>query len=187
MIEVMSTPPAALPSQREKRFFLTLAVIAGIIAALLPIGLIGFWAGIVPDDLWGRAVPGLPVGLELDLGKRAGAAILGLIPMGLLVWGLLRVRQTFIAFAAGEVFSASAIAGLRDFAIGVGASALIQPLIGALLSLYLTWDAPAGGRRLVLQLGSDTALFVLFAATFLAATWTMRRAAALAEENSQFV
>jgi hypothetical protein len=69
----------------------------------------------------------------------------------------------------------------------VGASALIKPLITALLSLFLTWDAPAGSRQLVLQFGSDTALFVLFAGAFLAATWSMQRAALLAEENSQFV
>jgi len=187
MMEAMSTHHTVRPSQSEKRLFRILAVIAGVVAVLLPIGLVGFWMGVEPGGLSGSAVPGLPIQVQLDLGKRLGAAILGLIPMGLLVWGILRVRQTFLAFAVGEVFSIRAITGLRDFAIGVGASALIKPVVTALLSLYLTWDAPAGERSLVLQLGSDTALFVLFAATFLAATWTMRRAAALADENSQFV
>ncbi len=187
MMETLSTHPTVPPSPKEKRLFHVLAIIAGAVAALLPIGLVGFWMGVVSDGVWGSAVPGLPIHAELDLGKRVGAAILGFIPMGLLVWGILRVRQTFMAFAGGEVFSARAISGLRDFAIGVGTSALIKPLITALLSLFLTWDAPAGSRQLVLQFGSDTALFVLFAGAFLAATWSMQRAALLAEENSQFV
>ena len=186
-MQAMSTHPTAPPSQREKQLFHILAITAGVVAALLPIGLVGFWIGAVPEGLWGSAVPGLPIHAELNLGKRLGAIALGLIPMGLLVWGLLRVRQTFKGFAADEVFSARAISGLRDFAIGVGASALIKPLTTALLSLYLTWDAPAGSRQLVLQFGSDTALFILFAGAFLAATWSMQRAALLAEENSLFV
>lgn len=187
MTEIPLTASGPLPSPGERRLFMGLSIGAGIVAALLPVGMVAYWLGASVEQLTGE-IPINAVALgELDLPKRLGAVVLSLIPMSLLIWGLLRVRQSFMAFAEGAIFSSRAITGLRDFAIGVGGSALIKPAITALLSLYLTWSAPAGSRQMVIQFGSDTALFVLFAATFLAATWTMQRAAALAEENSQFV
>ena len=169
------------------RLFRAIGTACGALAMILPVAVVGFWL-LAPLETLATAAP-LPAAVfdKLDLAGRAGAAVIGAIPLAVLVWALLRVRQTFIAFAAGRIFSSEAIAGLRDFAIGVGVSALAKPLVTMLLSLYLTWGQPQGQRQLVVMLGSDTLLFVLFAAIFLSATWIMRQAAAVAEENRQFI
>lgn len=184
----MTTDPScADPGPHHQRHFALLAMACGAAAALLPLGYLGFWLAAPVESLATSSPLGPQAFASFGLSDRLGAAAIGAVPLALLIWGLLRVRHTFLAFARGTMFASNAIAGLRDFAIGVGGSAVLKPLVTLVLGLYLTRNAPDGQHQLVLMLGSDTVLFVLFAATFLATTIAMRQAALLAEENRQFV
>ena len=109
-------------------------------------------------------------------------ALLHLLPLS---WGLLRLRVCLAQFAAGRPFGAEGIAGLRDFAIGTGLSALAKPLAGMLFVLALSWNP--GPKRIAIEISSDVMILALFAGVVAALAWAMRRAALIAEENSQFV
>ena len=90
-------------------------------------------------------------------------------------------------FAAGRIFSGDAARSLRGFALGVGASALLKPAAGAALSLLLGAVSPAHMRSLVLNVGSDTLLSLLFAGIVAIIAGVLVEAADVAAENAQFV
>ncbi|MDB5528085.1 MAG: hypothetical protein JWR51_1188 [Devosia sp.] len=172
---------------RTALLFRVLAVAATALAALLPLGMIGHWLTVAPDDL-AQAMRMAPTALgDLNAPLRLGAAGLSLLAVLPLSWGLVRVRACFTEFAQGRPFVARGIAGLRDFAIGMGLSVVAKPVSAMLLSILLSWNAPAGQRQLIIQFDSDTLIMALFAATIAALGWAMQKAAAIAEENSQFV
>ncbi|MCS6758219.1 MAG: hypothetical protein MO852_03275 [Candidatus Devosia euplotis] len=99
----------------------------------------------------------------------------------------MRLRVCFAEFAKGRPFAARGIAGLRDFATGTALAAIAKAIGFTLLTLLLTWNAPAGHHQIAIQLNSDMLIMALFAATIASLSWAMEKAAAIAEENSQFV
>lgn len=178
-----SIPVAA----RTALLFNTLAVAAAAVAALLPLAVALYWLFMPQADvpnLMGFAPEVLG---ELDPLRRALAVVISVLAVAPLAWGLLRLRVCFIAFARGRPFAAHGIAGLRDFATGVAIAAVAKLIGFTLLTLLLSWTAPPGMRRLSIQIDSDTLLMVLFAATIASLGWALEKAAAIAEENSQFV
>jgi hypothetical protein len=66
-------------------------------------------------------------------------------------------------------------------------AALAQLVSPTLMGLVLTWTAVAGHRQLVVLIDSDMLLLAMFAGTIAAVAWAMEKAAAIAEENSQFI
>ena len=122
-----------------------------------------------------------------DAPLRFLAILVSVLTVAPLAWGLLRLRVCFSQFAQGRPFAARGIAGLRDFAVGMGLAVIAKPIGFTLLTLLLSWNAPAGMRQLAVQIDSDTLIMALFAATVASLAWAMEKAAAIAEENSQFV
>lgn len=156
-------------------------------AIALPAGLAAYWLLTPLEALLREAgVPGVSV---LDIGwvGRLTAMMISAVPLVCLVWGLLQARRCFQAFAAGRFFTAEGIYGLRGFAMALFASALLRPVAGAALSVLLSWGAGVGKRALVISLGSDTLLSLLFAGMIVIITWVMTEARSLADENAQFV
>lgn len=184
----LSRPAARLErAQRIRTFSRVLVYLCGGISIVLAAGLAAYW--IVSADetihldarLSGIAVH--PIGWDLRL---AGMAISAL-PLACLIWGLLRVRRCFEAFAEGRFFAVEGIHGLRDFAIAVFASTLLKPLAGAALSVLLSWRTYATGKTLVVSFGSDSLLALLFAGWIAVMAWVMAEAMAIADENAQFI
>ena len=174
-------------STRTALVFNSLAIVAASLAALLPVGILAYWLlaksiGIAQSSGLPQSIVGSP-----DLSQRLYATVLSLPACLPLSWGLLRLRVCFTEFGRGLPFSRAGIAGLRDFAVGTGLSAVGKIVSTALLSAFLSWSQPAGQRLLVINVGSDTLLLVVFAAVITAVSWAMSQAAAIAEENSQFV
>jgi hypothetical protein len=178
-----SIPVAA----RTALLFNTLAVSAAALAALLPLGVALYWLLVPQGDVPGVMGFAPEVLGELDPLRRMLVVAVSLATVAPLAWGLLRLRVCFIAFARGRPFAAHGIAGLRDFAIGVAIAAVAKPIGFTLVTLLLSWTAPAGMRQLAIQIDSDTLIMALFAATIASLGWAMEKAAAIAEENSQFV
>lgn len=173
-------------STRTATLFNALAIAAAALAALLPVALAAYWISVSAEQA--GAAMGLSAGsVQLDLATRGGALLLSLLAVAPLSWGLMRARTCFGEFAKGRPFSAKGIAGLRDFAVGMGLSVLTRPLSYTLLSILLSWQAPAGMRQLAIQLDSDTLILALFAAVVASLAWAMQKAAIIAEEHSQFV
>lgn len=178
-----SIPVAA----RTALLFRTLAVAAATLAALLPLAVVLYWLLIERNDvlrLMGFAPEILPA---FDPLLRFAAILITVLTVAPLAWGLVRLQVCFTQFAQGRPFAARGIAGLRDFATGMGLAVIAKPIGFTLLVLLLSWNAPAGMRQLAISIDSDTLIMALFAATVASLAWAMEKAAAIAEENSQFI
>lgn len=186
------TPLRTAPSggrrlARLRRFSAWMALGCLATALLLALAMGGYWLTAPSGAVFAAAgLPGVPP-LELSLGVRALAFALTMIPLGALIFGLLHARRCFADFAAGHIFGPDTIARLRVFALGVAASALLKPFAGAALSLLLSWHGGPGEKSLVLAVGSDTLIALLFAGTVAILAWVMGEAMALSDENQQFV
>lgn len=181
-------PPANIePTPRLRLIFNALGLLAVVAATLLPLTYGVYWLSASADEL--AMAIGVARGTVRELGMplRIGSLLVGIVPLIVLVWGLLRVRNCFAEFAEGRLFSVRGLSGLRDFAIGIGASVLVKIVTTAALSVMLSWSAPAGQRQLAIQISSDTVLFLLFAATMASVVWAMRAAAVIAEDHSLIV
>lgn len=172
---------------RIRFFSMILARGCVLLAGLLTAALLLYWFGAPSASIAKDAQ--IPEGWLTDIGpgRRALAFGISFVPLGCLILALLAARRCFNAFAAGTFFSREPARGLRDFALGLLASALLKPFSMAAMSVLLTLDAPAGQHRLTLSFGSDTVLMLLAAGTIAVIAWVMTEAAALAEENQQFV
>lgn len=153
----------------------------------LPMAMGAYWLTTPSRALFGAAgLPGVPP-MELGLTVRALGFLMAMVPLGALVFGLWNARSCFRDFAAGRLYGLSTLTRLRAFSLGVAASALLKPLAGAALSLLLSWHRGPGEKSLVLTVGSDTLIALLFAGTVAVMAWIMGEAIALSDENQQFV
>lgn len=193
MIDTKADPllaghPSSIPvAARTARLFNLLAVASVAIAALLPLAVVLYWT--MADQAEVLRSSGLTPDIMREFGptQRFGAAFVTVLTVLPLSWALVRLRVCFSEFAGGRPFAARGIAGLRDFAAGVALAALAKLVGFTLLMLVLTWSAPPGMRQLAIQINSDMLIMALFAAIVASLGWAMEKAAAIAEENSQFV
>ena len=189
---VMSPParqddPRAIRLRRVRRLSAAMATVSVVLSALLAAGMLLYWLLTPADMLFRQAGLDLSPPIDIGIPLRMAAFVLAMLPLGALIAGLLSARRCFRCFAAGQIFSADAARSLRGFALGVGASALLKPIAGAALGLLLSGLSPAHTRSLVLNVGSDVGLSLLFAALVAIVAGVLVEAADLAAENEQFV
>jgi hypothetical protein len=172
---------------RMALLFNGLSVAAVALATLLPMGAAAYWLFVDATEV--RTMVGLGPELlaDITMGQRIAAAIVALLTVLPLAWGFARLRTCLKSFAEGRPFALDGIAGLRGFATGGMLAALAQLVSPTLMGLVLTWTAVAGHRQLVVLIDSDMLLLAMFAGTIAAVAWAMEKAAAIAEENSQFI
>lgn len=152
-------------------------------AAILPVLGAAYWGFASATEISVAAgLGGMPV--EFGTVERIGAALLSVLPVLALSWGLWRLAATLRLFGLGQPFAPAAANGLRDFGWGVLACALLKPIAGTALSVLLTWN---GTKSLAISLSSDTLLLLLLGGVMTLMGWALSEAAALAEENAQFV
>ncbi|KRB26829.1 MULTISPECIES: DUF2975 domain-containing protein [Mesorhizobium] len=192
MTDFTVTVPASDPNRlarlnRIRLFSLALARGCILLAALLAAGLVFYWFSASPSSIAADALMPPEWLAGLGMGRRAAGFAISFVPLACLIVALMSARRCFGAFAAGNFFGRDAVKGLRDFALGLLASALLKPFSAAALSVLLSSDAPAGQHRLTLGFGSDTILALLAAGIIAVIAWVLAEAAALADENAQFI
>jgi len=156
-------------------------------SAVLTAGMLVYWIATPAPALLGQS--GVQHGPDIDLGilERATAFAISMVPLGALIFGLLGARRCFAGLATGHIFTPRSIGGLQALSMGVAASAILKPLAGAALVLLLSWNAPERTRTLVLTIGSDTLISLLFAGIVAVFAWIMAEAVEISDENDQFV
>jgi hypothetical protein len=169
--------------RRVTRLSATTRIAALALAIALPVLAAGYWGFASGPEIALAAGLG-PVPLALDVPARIGAAFLSVLPVLALSWGLCRLAATLRLFSVGQPFAPAAAHGLRDFGAGVIACAVLKPVAGAMLSVLVTWSGP---KALAVSISSDTLLLLLLGAAMTLLGWAFGEAAALAEENAQFV
>ncbi|CCV13516.1 DUF2975 domain-containing protein [Mesorhizobium sp. STM 4661] len=172
---------------RIRFFSLMLGRCCVVLAALLTLGLLFYWLTASTASIATGAQIPLEWLTRLGAGRRAAGFAISFAPLSCLILALMAARRCFGAFAVGNFFGPDAIKGLRNFALGLLASALLKPFSAAALSVLLSWDAPAGQHRLTFGFGSDTMLTLLAAGIIAVIAWVMTEASVLAEENAQFI
>ena len=187
----MTTPRPAKPDAVRRRRIAALSqvtrVAALIIAAALPLLGLAWWGLAPAETLAGAAM--VPAAWVAEFGpvQRLLATLLALLPVLPLSWGLLRLATALEAFRQGQPFGLAAARGMRDFAVGVFACTLLKLVSGALLSVVLSWNAPSGQKQLAISVSSDMLLMLLVGAVLTLVGWALAEAAAIAEENAQFI
>lgn len=193
MAEASPTTKAARESTRERRMNrmrrLSKLMAIGCLATsvLLVAAMVSYWAATPAHVLRSQAglVGAAPEGIEFPM--RVLACGISMVPLAALIYGLVNANRCFGALAAGQIFSIEAIGRLRVFAIAVAVSALLKPFAGAALSVVLSWSEAPGRKILVLNVGSDTLIALIFAGTVAVVAWVMTEAVVISEENQQFV
>lgn len=156
-------------------------------SAVLTAGMLVYWIATPASALFDQS--GVRHGQEAGLGtlQRAAAFAISMVPLGALIFGLLSARRCFAGLATGRIFTPRTIGGLQALSMGVAASAVLKPLAGAALTVLLSWDNPDGAKTLVLAVGSDTLISLLFAGIVAVFAWIMAEAVEISDENNQFV
>lgn len=131
-------------------------------------------------------------GKERRLGDIPLAQRLGLIAMVLFAFFLLRkilwnIRQLFAQFQGGAFFAPATQAHVLNAGLWLLAYGVFDILSAPVSSVLLTWDNAPGERSLEIALNGGEFFFLVFGALMLVFGWIMREAAALANENRQFV
>lgn len=121
------------------------------------------------------------------LAQRQRAVLVSLLPALAGLYALARLWQLFARYAQGDVFGAVTVRVFAHFAYGLLAFWFISVLGRGLMSVALTWDRQPGQRVLLLGLGSDDFVLLLFGVVLVATAQVMRRAAKLAQDNAGFV
>ena len=130
---------------------------------------------------------GAGAALPLTPSGRLGAAGISAVPVGVMVWGLWRVRALFRDFAAGRVFTESAARHLQMFGVAVLVQAPLGPLSATALALALSLANPPGQRLLVITFSINDYFALVVGGVLVAVATVMREAARLADENASFV
>ena len=154
----------------------------------LPLSL-GFGWGY--PDIVGSPIPGA-AGLwgvtgDLPAATRMAGFLVSMIPAGVLIYGLDRLRHMFRLYGMGSIFTANAARCLRQFSATVMLQAVLSPLATAAHSIVVTLDNPPGERMLTLSLGNQEFTALLLGGLLLVIAWVMGEGAKLADENRQFV
>lgn len=184
---------SALATLSALRFSAVLQVENGgqllLVAALLTLGMLFYWLLTPAAQLLTQAGVRSSAPLSLGMGLRLSAFLIAMIPLGALIIGLLSARRTFRHLAQVQVFSTKTVCGLKSFAVAVACSALLKPIAEAALSVLsvLLSSQAAGQKSLVLTVGSDRLLSLIFAGTVAVIAWIMAEAVSIADENKQFI
>lgn len=186
------SPAAAEPLdprlRRIVRLGRVLSVATLVIVLLLVASGLGIWLSptlvgqiIVPRiGLVGHAV-------VLDGASLCAGLVISAVPLGILAYGLLQVRQIFRDFGRGEIISPMLALRLERFGAAVALQGLISPLVGAALSIALTLGNRPGGRAIALSVSSHDVVAVIVGLLVIGIGAVMREAARIAEENAGFV
>lgn len=124
---------------------------------------------------------------ETPFAFRVAAFVLALVPTGFTVWALASLRNLFLLYAAGEVFSHQALRLLNYVAVALFASVIADIVMQPPVMFILSWYRGAGHRYLSLGIGSADVAALFIAGAVLVIARVMAEARRMADENASFV
>ncbi len=118
---------------------------------------------------------------------RLGALACEAVPVAFRMWALWSLRQLFLRYAAGDVFSGETFRYLNNVAVALFASVVVDFVMGAPISALMTWPLGPGHRAISLSFGSDDVATLFTAGVILVIARVMLEARRMADENARFV
>jgi hypothetical protein len=180
--ESKAPPPLALKLSAALSALCLVLIVAGPVMIALTLSLT---PGIATEGLGVAPAAGNGDSAGFNLYQRITIIVVGLIPVAFATWGLIRARRCFRSFRRGEFFTADVIGNLRAFAAGIALWVVSGWLTTPIMSLMLTLFQEE--KRVTVQFSWNDLMMLLFAGVVWLIADIMRRAAAIAEENAQFV
>jgi Protein of unknown function (DUF2975) len=185
------------PLDRVRRVSRVMQGMIAIGAAVLLLVLLWAWLGpmgVIEKDLAGvgrvkvEALMRLPFPAPAmtDQTQRI-ATIVQTLPLVLALYALYQAYQLFAGYRGGEVLTIRAASRLRHISYAMLAVAVTVPLLGAALSVALTWNSSSGQWHLHVPLEAGDYFTAALAGLLLAIAHVLTEAAKIARENSEIV
>ena len=130
---------------------------------------------------------GATLSISVPLLYRLAALVCDLVPTGFSVWALWSLRQLFLKYSVGEVFSAEALQYLNNVAVALFAGVIVDFAMQAPISFLLTWPLGRGHTEISLGFGSSDVAQLFMAGVVLVIARVMVVARRVADENAKFV
>lgn len=158
------------------------------IMALLPAALAyAAFAGVFGEDALMHAFPQAVGSGGLGPWQVAGATILGLMPWGVVMWLLWRIRGLFDRYRRGKGLTLGAAGDIRTIGLGLVVLGMVKVAAHTGQILILSATNAEGERMLALQFGTGEIGFLFAGGLMLAIGQSMREAVAAVEELRGFV
>lgn len=176
---------AAAPGRRLSAVLSALCVVAIIAFTALYFAILALMPEVATEGLDlpsagdGESAP------TFTAGQRLIIVVVGLVPAAFVVYALVCARRCFRSFMRGDYFTPVVVRSLRGVAAGIVLWVLAGWLSTPLSSLLLTLGAEE--RYVTVKFSTSGFLTLLLAGIVWQIADIMARAAALAEENAQFV
>ena len=171
-----------------------LGIAVSALIAVIPLIITILWLSATEDTLLSR-VPQywfVPDGILFQAGLltptlRITGLLISITAIVPLLFALWQLRCLFLLFAKRIVFELETASRMKKFAAYILAFALLQPVIGGILSVATSINNEPGHRVLSISLaGTDITTILLGIAVFVVA-FIMEEACKLAEENEKFI
>jgi hypothetical protein len=185
-----SAPNTAQHESKDARsVWLAYACLA--LAFALPLASLYFlfhdWPNALLAAFAGTASPSQLASLQsLGTVRSIVVVALALVPVALMALSLWHAHLCFIRFSFREYFSREAVLRMWKFALAMFLAAIACTVVPPLISVALTVGGPQKAS-LVVSMGTQHLILFLFAGVVWQLASVLAKAAALAEENAQFV
>jgi hypothetical protein len=130
---------------------------------------------------------GAALNANVPIAFRLAALACEAAPAALVLWALWSLRQLFLRYASGDVFSNETLQLLHNVAVAIFAQVIVAFVAQGPMSFLLTYPLGHGHRDISLSLGSDDVFSVFMAGVVLVIARVMAVARRMADENESFV
>ncbi|MBU2469794.1 MAG: DUF2975 domain-containing protein [Proteobacteria bacterium] len=163
-----------------------LRLVSTLLMFAIPVALALCWAFMENLPLVNARLP-VKVDANLPLISRILAFIASMIPGGVAIYALSRLRRLFDLYAHGVIFRPANVQCFRQLGWSLFAWAGASFLFNALAGIILTFHWKPGTRLLILSLDSQDMLAVFTGLVVITVAWVMDQGRKLNEEQELFV
>src|SRR6185437_1428433 len=160
---------------------------AGLIFYPLMIVAVFLFPGSPTDWMMFQDHLGPMLNAHVPLSFRLAALACEAAPTAFVIWALWSLRQLFLRYAAGDVFSNGALRLLHHVAVAIFAQVIVAFIAQGPVTFLLTYPLGHGHRSISLSLGSDDVFSLFMAGVVLVIARVMAVARRMADENESFV
>ncbi len=176
------------PTERTERIKRISNRFQWLIAALriaLPLLMVFLWMTLSLDEL--EVIGPLSAYGPLTMTERLGAIAITLLPLFIFLYALGKLQLLFRLYAAGKFFERENVECFTRMGWALLLSAPASILYKAALSVWLSFDHPAGERSLSISISSNDIALLTFGGAVIIVSWVMAEAVELSHENAQII
>lgn len=161
------------------------------ILVALPLFVVSFWLTVETsyDILTRSGLINLSLNFDslgdapITVGMRLSLTLISLAVTAVPVYALVKLIRLFRNYEQGDVFSLENALIYRQLALSLFYWVIASVIYGAMISLIVTFDAPAGQHQLTLSFDDGQLLTLMLGLITLLISWVMKEAYRLSDDN----